>query len=84
MKDYHHDKVSRVNRQKPEKVLFPEKGKILVIDDDINFLDLVDRKLTKEGYLVFTAHNGLNGIDKAKKLVPDIIILACVFFLFSS
>ena len=31
--------------------------------------------MTKEGYLVFTAHNGLNGLDKAKKLVPDIIIL---------
>ena len=78
MQDYHHDRdktISRVDGQKTEDVLFPEKGKILVIDDDINFLDLVDRRLTKEGFLVFTSHSGLNGLDKAKKLLPDIIIL---------
>ena len=78
MQDYHHDKdkiVSRIDGQKTEGTLFPEKGKILVIDDDINFLDLIERRLAKEGYLVFTAHNGLNGLDKAKKIVPDIIIL---------
>jgi len=78
MQDYHHDKdkeISRLDGQNAEGILFPEKGKILIIDDDINFLDLVDRRLTKEGYQVFTAHNGLNGLDKAKKLVPDIIIL---------
>jgi len=78
MQDYHHDRdiaISCVNDQNTEDVLFPEKGKILVIDDDINFLDLVDRRLTQEGYLVFTAHSAINGLDKAKKLVPDIIIL---------
>ena len=78
MQDYHHDRdktISRVDGHKTEDVLFPEKGKILVIDDDINFLDLVDRRLTKEGFLVFTSHSGLNGLDKAKKLLPDIIIL---------
>ena len=78
MQNYHHDRdntISRVDGQKTEDVLFPEKGKILVIDDDINFLDLVDRRLTKEGFLVFTSHSGLNGLDKAKKLLPDIIIL---------
>ena len=78
MQDYHHDRdktINRIDGQKIEDVLFPEKGKILVIDDDINFLDLVDRRLTKEGFLVFTSHSGLNGLDKAKKLLPDIIIL---------
>jgi len=78
IQNIHHDKENTISSdgdQATEDALFPEKGKILVIDDDINFLDLVDRRLTKEGYLVFTAHNGLNGIDKAKKLVPDIIIL---------
>ena len=54
---------------------FPTKGKILIIDDDINFLDLIDRKLSKSGYLIFTASNGSMGLEKAKKLLPDIIIL---------
>ncbi len=78
IQDYHHDRdntINAIDSQNTKEVLFPEKGKILVIDDDINFLDLIDRRLTKEGYLVFTAHSGQNGLDKAKKLVPDIIIL---------
>jgi hypothetical protein len=36
--------ISGVEGQESEDVLFPEKGKILVIDDDISFLDLVDRR----------------------------------------
>jgi len=62
----------------PQISPFPQKGKILVIDDDINFLDLIDRRLSKEGYLVFTANNGQSGLNKAKKLVTDIIILDIV------
>jgi len=59
----------------PQISPFPQKGKILIIDDDINFLDLINRRLSKEGYLVFTANNGKSGLIKANKLVPDIIIL---------
>ena len=62
----------------PQISPFPQKGKILIIDDDINFLDLIDRRLSKEGYLVFTANNGKTGLNRAKKLVPDIIILDIV------
>ena len=62
----------------PQISPFPQKGKILIIDDDINFLDLIDRRLSKEGYLVFTANNGKSGLNKAHKLVPDIIILDIV------
>tara|TARA_Y100000780_G_scaffold131092_1_gene117924 strand:+ start:397 stop:1110 length:714 start_codon:yes stop_codon:yes gene_type:complete len=39
---------------------------------------LIDRRLSKEGYLVFTANNGKSGLIKANKLVPDIIILDIV------
>ena len=56
-------------------IKFPDKGKILIIDDDIDFLDVTERKLSKEGFLVFTANSGQKGIEKAKKLIPDIIIL---------
>ena len=62
----------------PQISPFPQKGKILIIDDDINFLDLIDRRLSKEGYLIFTANYGKSGLNKANKLVPDIIILDIV------
>ena len=64
--------------ESPQTSLFPQKGRILIIDDDFNFLNLIHRRLSKEGYIVFTANNGQLGIDKAKKLIPDIIILDIV------
>ena len=81
LQDYNRDKVKSEEYkivETPQIVPFPQKGKILVIDDDINFLDLIDRRLTKEGYLVFTANNGQSGLNKANKLIPDIIILDIV------
>lgn len=81
LQDYNQDKVKSEEYkivETPQIVPFPQKGKILVIDDDINFLDLIDRRLTKEGYLVFTANNGQSGLNKANKLIPDIIILDIV------
>jgi len=53
-------------------------GKVLVIDDDIIFLDLLNTRLSKQGYSVHTANSGEKGLQKAKKLLPDIIILDIV------
>ena len=52
--------------------------KILVIDDDIVFLDLINSRLIKEGYIVYTANSGEKGLRKAKQILPDIIILDIV------
>lgn len=49
--------------------------KILVIDDEKDFCQLFHKALTKEGYEVITALNGIEGIDKVKAEHPDIIFL---------
>jgi two-component system alkaline phosphatase synthesis response regulator PhoP len=49
--------------------------KILIIEDDPATSRLVDYSLRHEGYEVITAFNGLEGIRKAKKEAPDLIIL---------
>jgi DNA-binding response OmpR family regulator len=49
--------------------------KILVIEDDPATSRLVDYALRHEGYQVFTAANGLEGIRKAHDEAPDLIIL---------
>jgi len=49
--------------------------KILVIEDDPATLRLVDYTLRHEGYQVFTASNGLEGIRKVHDEAPDLIIL---------
>lgn len=49
--------------------------KILLVDDEPDILEILNYNLTAEGYQVFTAKNGVEGVEKAKKKVPHLIIL---------
>lgn len=49
-------------------------SKILVIDDEKDFLDLIYERLKLEGYHVITAFDGEDGLHKAKTWHPDLII----------
>lgn len=49
--------------------------KILLVDDEPDILEILSYNLTAEGYQVYTAKNGLEGVEKAKKKHPDLIIL---------
>ena len=52
------------------------KGKkILLIDDEQDILEILSYNLEKEGYQVFMANNGNEGIAKAKEIIPDLILL---------
>ncbi len=48
--------------------------KILVIEDEIPVLDNIVELLESEGYEVEAAKNGKEGIKKAAKLLPDLIV----------
>jgi two-component system alkaline phosphatase synthesis response regulator PhoP len=49
--------------------------KLLLADDEPDIIELLQYNLKKEGYEIFTASNGLEAIEIAKKELPDIIIL---------
>lgn len=49
--------------------------KILLVDDEADVLDFMKYNLEKEGFQVFTAQNGLEGLQVAKKESPQLIIL---------
>ncbi len=49
--------------------------KILIVDDEPDILELIEYNLKKEGYQVYLASNGQEGITVAKKVHPDLIIL---------
>jgi two-component system, OmpR family, alkaline phosphatase synthesis response regulator PhoP len=51
------------------------KQKILLVDDEQDILDLLSYNLEKEGYEVYSASNGLRGLEIAKQIIPDIILL---------
>ncbi len=51
------------------------KHKILIVDDEPDILELMEYQLKKEGYQVYTAQNGQDGITAARKYQPELIIL---------
>ena len=52
-----------------------KQKKILLIDDEQDILEILSYNLEKEGYEVFTATNGNEGIEMAKQILPDLILL---------
>jgi two-component system phosphate regulon response regulator PhoB len=53
----------------------PISNRILIIEDDPGVLRATSYMLEKEGYQVFTAQNGLEGLKKAQNSNPDLLIL---------
>jgi two-component system alkaline phosphatase synthesis response regulator PhoP len=53
----------------------PRKFKILIVDDEPDILEFIGYNLKKEGYTVYTSLTGKEGIDAAKKYLPDLILL---------
>lgn len=55
------------------------KGKnlqtILLIDDEPDILDFLQYNLEKEGYKVFTASNGLAGVEMVQKVRPVLVLI---------
>jgi two-component system alkaline phosphatase synthesis response regulator PhoP len=49
--------------------------RILIADDEPDILEIVSYNLQNEGFLVYTAKNGDEAIERAKILHPDLIIL---------
>jgi len=48
---------------------------ILLVDDDQDILEIVSYNLKKEGYNIITASNGVEGVEKAEKHLPQLIVL---------
>lgn len=52
-----------------------KKQKLLIVDDEEMNIKLFGAMLRNEGYAFETARNGVEGLEKAKKLLPDLILL---------
>ncbi|MFH1269839.1 MAG: response regulator [Candidatus Omnitrophota bacterium] len=51
------------------------KKKILIVDDEKVLVETVTLRLEASGYEVIFAYDGFEGLEKAKKEKPDLIIL---------
>jgi two-component system alkaline phosphatase synthesis response regulator PhoP len=52
-----------------------KETKILLVDDETDITEFIGFNLEKEGYIVEKAQTGEEAVEKAKKFMPDLIIL---------
>jgi len=52
--------------------------KILLVEDEKTMVNLLEKKLSREGYDVSVARDGEKGLKKLKKVRPDLILLDIV------
>lgn len=51
-----------------------DKIKVLLIDDDFEYVNNFGWFLERKGYEVFKASNGMHGIEVAKQEKPDVVV----------
>ena len=51
------------------------RPKILVVDDEPDVVELIGFNLRTRGYEVLTAHDGLEALLKARRFLPDLVVL---------
>lgn len=52
-----------------------DKKRILVVDDDPDLVETVSMMLEAKGFSPFPAYGGIEGLEKARKEKPDLIVL---------
>ena len=63
------------NKKKKTTSKISKKKKILIVEDERVLLTALSNKFTMEGFNVIMALNGKEGLEKALKLHPDLILL---------
>lgn len=50
-------------------------ARILIVDDDMTLRELYEERMKQEGYVILSASDGEEAIEKAVKEKPDLILL---------
>jgi DNA-binding response OmpR family regulator len=69
------DNVAASRRSNMSQTSFSKRKKILVVEDEADFLELLRLYFKDEGFAIATAKNGVDAIRKARSLMPDLILL---------
>lgn len=51
-----------------------QRKKVVLVDDDAFMIRVIKMKLEKAGYEVFSANNGLEGLEKIKEHKPNVVV----------
>lgn len=66
---------SLVETAEKKMIQLRQKPRLLMIDDDKDFIEMITLYLQTKHYSVDLAFNGLSGLEKAKEHLPDMIVL---------
>ena len=62
--------------EKPAPIELRLQGQsILIVDDDVEQTEVLGTRLERQGYRTITAHDGHDGLKKAKRQRPDLVLL---------
>lgn len=61
--------------RKIDKKMKSKDKKILIVDDEHDIVNTIKNRLTSSGYDVIIAHDGIHGLELAKKETPDLVVL---------
>ncbi|MDB5245785.1 MAG: DNA-binding response regulator [Segetibacter sp.] len=53
----------------------PNSKKVLIVDDELDILEIISYNLSKEGYEILTAKNGIEALEKVSFFKPHLVIL---------
>ena len=59
----------------PKSMVSDKARKVLIADDEPDILEILKYNLSNEGYDVFTAKDGDEALEKARRIQPDLVIL---------
>jgi two-component system alkaline phosphatase synthesis response regulator PhoP len=51
------------------------QAKILIVEDDLDIVEFLEYNLSKEGFIIEKAYDGVEGLEKAAKFKPHLILL---------
>ena len=51
------------------------QAKILIVEDDTDIVEFLEYNLSKDGFIIDKAYDGVEGIEKAAKFNPHLILL---------
>ena len=69
------EKAASIDAGEAQRRLMGGSGKIVVIDDEESVRDVVKAYLEKDGFTVYVAANGRDGLALAERRSPDLIVL---------
>jgi CheY-like chemotaxis protein len=65
-------------RKRPDTSMCRAKRRVLIIDDDADFVASISTLLESQGYCVASARSGKEGLEKLRAESPDLIVLDVV------